>query len=102
MTEVLILAAEEADKVRGRSPKKDGHALRPTLLKDGRFFLGLEVLNDPAHDDVRDFLAELPRESLEKLPVYTEADVEPEAVEVAKMAVRRTIKPDAEPLSRVQ
>jgi hypothetical protein len=88
MTDVLILTAEEADKVRGRSPKNAGHAIRPTLLKDGRFFLGLEVLDDPAHEDVRDFLAAMPREPLEKLPVYTEEDAEPEAVEVASLTER--------------
>jgi len=74
MTDVLTLTAEEAAKVRGCSPSDGGHALRPVPLKDGRFFLGLEVLAGPAHEDVRDFLAAMPREPLEKLPVYTEQD----------------------------
>lgn len=88
MTDVLILTADESAKVQGRSPKDAGHALRPTMLKDGRFFLGLEVLDDPAHEDVRNFLAAMPREPLEKLPIYTEADAAPEVVEVAALTER--------------
>lgn len=85
---MIVLTAEEAAKIRGRSPLAAGHALDPVPLKDGRFFLGPEVLDDPAHEDVRSFLASLPREPLEKLPIYTEADVEPEAVEVASLTER--------------
>lgn len=88
MTDVLTLTAEEAGKVRGRSPKDDGYALRPTPLKDGRFFLGLSVFDDPAHEDVRDFLAAMPRVPLESLPIYTEKDAEPEIVEVAALTER--------------
>lgn len=74
MTEALVLDAEQAEKVRGLSPSKDGAVLAPRSLKDGRFILGPEVLDDPAHEDVWDFLASLPREPLEKLPIYTEDD----------------------------
>lgn len=89
MTDVLILTAEEAEKVRGRSPKDRGCALYPAPLKDGRCFLGLEVLDDPAHEDVRDFLAAMPREPLDKLPIYTADDLDiPIVEEVARLAVR--------------
>lgn len=71
---MIVLTADEAEKVRGMSPKDRGAVLSPVPLKDGRFFLGPEVLDDPAHEDVRDFLASLPQEPLEKLPRYTEAD----------------------------
>jgi len=74
MSDVLILTADEAEKVRGLSPSKSGAVLAPRSLKDGRFILGPEVLDDPAHEDVRDFLASLPREQIEKLPVYTDED----------------------------
>lgn len=90
MTEVLLLDADQAEKVRGRSPKDNGRALDPIALKDGRFFLGLEVLEDPAHEDVRPFLAAMARDSLEKLPTYGEHDVViEESVEVAALSVRR-------------
>lgn len=88
---MIVLTAEEADKIKGRSPKDRGHALLPTPLKDGRFFLGPEVLDDPAHDDVRDFLAALPREPLETLPLYTESDEAPASVETATLTVRTAI-----------
>lgn len=88
MTEVIILTADEAEKVRGRSPKDRGCAVYPVPLKDGRCFIGLEVLDDPAHDDVRDFLAAMPREPLDKLPVYTDDDPELEVVERAALTER--------------
>jgi len=96
MTEALILTADEADKVRGLSPRKSGAALAPVALKDGRFILGPEVLDDPAHDDVRDFLASLPREPLEKLPIYTEEDLarQPVAEDAPWSAITRRDKPD--------
>jgi hypothetical protein len=88
---MIVLTAEEADKVRGRSPKDATAALAPVALKDGRYFLGDEVLDDPLHEDVRNFLASLPREPLEKLPIYTEADVEPGTEEVASFKTRAAI-----------
>lgn len=94
---MIVLTAEEADKVRGRSPKDATAALAPVALKDGRFILGDEVLDDPAHEDVRDFLASLPREPLEKLPVYTAEDLarQPIAEDTSWSAVTRRDKPDA-------
>jgi hypothetical protein len=85
---MIVLTAEEAEKIKGRSPRDSGRAILPVPLTDGRFMLGEEVLDDPAHDDVRDFLAAMPREPLEKLPIYTEADAAPEAVEVAALTER--------------
>lgn len=86
MTEVLVLDPPEAEKVRGCSPKDGGCALDPVPLKDGRFFLGLEVLDDPAHEDVRDFLRSMPLVDIEKLPRYGEDDMaeakEPEPFKV--------------------
>ena len=86
---MIVLTAEEAEKIKGRSPKDGGCALDPVPLKDGRFMLGEEVLDDPAHDDVRELLSSLPRSDIEKLPTYTEADEQPEAVEVARLTERR-------------
>lgn len=75
---MIILTAEEAEKVRGLSPTRPGHALDPVPLKDGRFMLGEQVLDDPAHADVRDLLAALPREGYDELPHYTEEDPMPQ------------------------
>lgn len=93
MTEVIVLQPDEAEKVRGFSSTKSGHALDPVPTKDGRFCLGPEVLDDPAHEDVWDFLAALPREPLDKLPVYTEEDLDvPVQVEAARLSVRKEIR----------
>lgn len=77
MTEVIVLDAPEAEKVRGRSPKDGGAALAPVPLKDGRFYLGTRVLEDPAHEDVRGFLRSLPLVDLEKLPRFGEDEDAP-------------------------
>lgn len=89
MTEVLALTADEAEKVRGFSSIKAGHALNPAPLQDGRFILGLRVLDDPAHQDAWEFLRSLPRGSLEKLPLYGPDD-EPlaDTIEVARLPLR--------------
>lgn len=58
---MIFLTAEEADKVRGFSPSKEGHVLIPIECDDGSFKLGEEVLESPAFEHVRDFLAKLPR-----------------------------------------
>lgn len=67
MTEMLVLDPDEADAIRGFS--RAGHAIAPVPLKDGRFMLGQEVLDDPAHEDVRGYLRKMPLVPLEKLPV---------------------------------
>lgn len=87
---MIVLTADEAEKVQGRSPKDAAKALRPVPLKDGRFMLGEQVLDDPAHADVRDFLERLPREPIERLPLYTEDDALPadRLADVASLPVR--------------
>lgn len=47
MSSIIILTAAEAEAVRGMSTPIA--AIEPVALKDGRFILGVEVLNDPAH-----------------------------------------------------
>jgi hypothetical protein len=91
MARVIVLTQEEASKVRGISPLTGSDEIDPMPLEDGRFFLGVEVLEDPAHEDVREFLASLPREPLEKLPVYTEADEQLATEEVASFKTRAAI-----------
>jgi hypothetical protein len=61
MSTVILLTAADADKVRGVSAETPLAALDPARLTDGRFFLGVEVLSDPAHAEDRDFLSTLPR-----------------------------------------
>lgn len=58
---MIFLTADEADKVRGLSPTKEGHALIPVECEDGRFKLGEDVLSDPAFAHVGAFLSKLPR-----------------------------------------
>lgn len=77
---MIVLTAEEAWRVRGRSPKDAGRALDPVPLRDGRFMLGEEVLDDPANGDVREFLAALPREDILSLPLYVAVDWVGEAI----------------------
>lgn len=92
MTEVIVLTAAEMEKVRGRSPVKDGCEIDPVALKDGRFMLGPQVLDDPAHDDVREFLRSRPLVPLERLPLYGEDDQVPEApIDAGRLAVRLKI-----------
>lgn len=89
---MIVLTAEQASAVRGRSPEDAGAALDPVPLKDGRFMLGDEVLSDPAHEDVWPLLAKLPVEPVEKLPTYTEADdLPPKEERVASLSVRASL-----------
>ncbi len=63
--------------------------------------LGEEVLDDPVHEDVWAFLRFLPTEPLEKLPVYTEDDVDvPVQIEAAQLAARMTDLKASSPGSR--
>jgi len=59
---MIVLTAEEADKVRGLSPLKGDYAIIPAPLDDGRFKLGEGVLDMPEFAHARGFLASLPRE----------------------------------------
>lgn len=88
---MIFLTADEADKVRGLSPSKDGSALVPIETEDGRFKLGEEVLADPAFEHVRDFLAGLSRG--EDIPAKVLTDEEGRAESPAELDVwssRRT------------
>lgn len=82
---MIFLTAEEADKVRGLSPSKEGHALIPIECDDGRFKLGEEVLEAEAFEHVRGFLAKLPRG--EDRPAKEMLDAEAEVDSAAKLAV---------------
>lgn len=82
---MIFLTADEADKVRGLSPSKEGHALIPVECEDGRFKLGEEVLDAPAFEHVRGFLAKLPRG--EDQPAKEMTEIEAEAEVPAKLAV---------------
>jgi hypothetical protein len=75
---MIFLTAEEADKVRGFSPTKEGHALIPVECDDGRFKLGDEVLDASAFDHVRGFLAKLPRGEDQPAKELTESEAEAE------------------------
>lgn len=88
MTEMIVLDADEAHAVRGYS--REGHALAPVPLKDGRFMLGQEVFDDPAHEDVHAYLAKLPLIPLEKLPLIGPEDV---PAEEPPLALREFAEP---------
>lgn len=47
MSEFIILTAEEAEKLRGKTTPWT--ALDPAEMKDGTFILPVDVLTDPAH-----------------------------------------------------
>ena len=85
MSLAIFLTSEEADKVRGLSPLKEGYALIPVPTEDGRFMLGAGVLDDPAFGHVRDFLASLPQGEPVPAKELTEAEIvadEPSKLEV--------------------
>lgn len=58
--QVMLLSAEQADAVRGPSAQTAAAALSPQPLTDGSFFLGLAVLDDPAHAEHHDVLVACP------------------------------------------
>jgi hypothetical protein len=61
MATVILLTAAQADQVRGPSTEFPTFAaLAPIALTDGRCYLGVEVLADPAHAEAAAFLAGLP------------------------------------------
>lgn len=56
---MMILSADEAKQVRG--PSGPMASIEPVALTDGRFILGDEVLDDPAHAKFRDMLGKMPK-----------------------------------------
>jgi hypothetical protein len=62
MATVILLTAAQAAQVSGASEEVQNFAaLQPIALTDGRFILGPEVLDDPAHVEDRAFLSALPQ-----------------------------------------
>lgn len=60
MAYVIVLADEQATEIRGPSAVDPQCAIMPIALTDGRFFVGVEILDDPAHAAHHDMLADLP------------------------------------------
>lgn len=61
MSTIVLLTAAQAAQVRGPSTiDPTTAALDPTPLSDGRFFLYVDVLSDPAHADKLSILSTLP------------------------------------------
>jgi hypothetical protein len=94
---MIVLTAEEADKVRGLSPLIEGYALIPAPLDDGRFKLGEGVLDMPAFAHVRGFLASLPRE-----PDAMATKEFPEAEIAADEPARLAVWDEKEPQERTK
>lgn len=68
MSRVILLTAEQAASVVGPSrDAPDLAALQPVALSDGRYILGVEVLDDPLHAEDRAFLAGLPQAEAEDI-----------------------------------
>lgn len=61
MSTIILLQAADAEHVRGPSSETPRASLQPLPLTDGRFYLGAEVLTDPAHAEFRDYLGALPQ-----------------------------------------
>lgn len=59
----IVLTAAQADQVRGITTK--GHALAPAALKDGTFYLPIDVLTDPAHASMASILGALPTREID-------------------------------------
>lgn len=61
MPTVILLTSVQADAVRGPSEEASAlSALQPIALTDGRFILGVEVLDDLSHADHWELLLSLP------------------------------------------
>lgn len=71
---MIILTPDQADLVRGVSPISPWAALDPVPLKDGTFILPEDVLADPAHADVADFLGGLPTGDIDPSLFYGKDD----------------------------
>lgn len=76
---MIIMTRDQAEKVTGTSPTNGRAALEPVALKDGTFMLPESVLEDPAHDDAKEFLTALPRKQTEEIVdlVYQAGDTPP-------------------------
>jgi len=67
MAMFILLSAAEADQVRGRSSIQPTCELQPVALTDGRYILGVEVINDEAHAAHWPLLASLPQSEWSKI-----------------------------------
>jgi hypothetical protein len=63
----IILDADQAAQVHGPSEETNLSALNPLPLSDGRFYLGVAVLDDPDHAEWHDLLAACPQLTLDEL-----------------------------------
>lgn len=61
MARIIVLSAQQRSQVRGVSDETIMASLEPVALTDGRYILGEEVLDDPAHVEHRALLEGLPR-----------------------------------------
>jgi hypothetical protein len=62
MSTVILLSAADSAHVSGPSAIDPSiAALTPLPLTDGRFYLGVSVLDDPLHAEFHDYLAALPQ-----------------------------------------
>jgi hypothetical protein len=68
---MIILTAAQAAQVRGISPIDAGAALEPVALRDGTFYLPDEVIDDPAHADVKALLQACPKGAVVKANTYS-------------------------------
>jgi hypothetical protein len=67
MSKVIVLPEALAVQVRGISDATQMAFLEPLPLTDGTYFLGAEVLNDPAHAKHRAALSALPQVDLSNI-----------------------------------
>ena len=70
----IILTREQAEFVKGNSRKNDYSVLRPIERANSIFILTVAVLLDPAHEQYKDFLSNLPQldENDSEFPVELE------------------------------
>lgn len=95
MSQALVLDAELAFKIAGRSKRSIYAVLEPVPLEDGTFMLPATVLDDPAHAEVRALIADAPRAKTDDLPRYAEG-VTPDAVEALSRAMSEIVSAKSE------
>lgn len=72
---VILLTSAQAAAVSGPSAEAGNiSALAPLPLTDGRFYLGVSVLDDPTHAEHHDALAALPQADYASLAALMPAD----------------------------